>query len=102
MASSQEQRRNHLFEGGIRLRPHLVVRGVLNGVFHQYETHLFEAEGLRLCERRTLERRRCNGYRGNPLGLEPYRVVQTARCTGASVSQCFDHSVRLFHDGQAE
>ena len=42
----------------------------------------------------------CRGQRNRrlPLNLEPYRVMQTARGTGASVSQRFDQKIVVLED----
>ena len=89
------QRIDHLADHLIGQRAHLPVRAVLDGVAHETAARVVHAERFRLGPRRLAELAGGDRNRRDALNLEPYRVMQTARGTGASVGQRFDDEVVL-------
>ena len=92
------KRANHLVDDRVGLLPHLIVGGVLNGMGHEHPSRTVHAKRLGLSFRRILELDGSDGHRRLTLNLEPYRVMQTARGTGSSVSQPFDDEVVFLAD----
>ena len=96
------ERGDHLGDDGFGFGAHLGVGGVLNRVVDENAFGVLHAKraGLRL--RRVLELGRRYADRRRTLNLEPYRVVQTARGTGASVGQRLDNKVVRGIDFQSQ
>ena len=89
------QRRDHAVHNGFRLGAHLYIGRILNGMRDENGPRILHAKRLGLRGRRIDEFARRDRNRGLALNLEPYRVMQTARGTGASVSQRLDHEIVL-------
>ena len=64
----------------VRFSTHLVIRSVLNRVWNVDMFGLRQTERFGLYVGRTREFCRGHGHGRNTLNLEPYRIVQTARC----------------------
>ena len=78
-------------------RPHLVVGPILHRMRHK-DIRRIGAECLRLNRCRVDEFGGRNTNRGNAIGFEICEVMRTARRTGPSVGQPFDHDIDLTHD----
>ena len=76
-----------------RLFMHLCIRRILNRMGDKHALRVGHSQ--RICLRRSGadKLRRSNRNRGRSLNFKPYRVMQTARSTGASVSQRLDDKV---------
>ena len=87
------ERGDHLGDAGFGFCAPLGVGRVLNWVLDENALGVLHAQrgGLRLG--RVLELGGGNADRRRTLNLEPYRVMQTACGTGASVGQGFDNKV---------
>ena len=96
------QRIDHLRDHLVGQGAHLVVRPVLDGVPDEAALRVVHAECLRLGAGRVTELARGDRNRRDALDLEPYRVMQTARGTGASVGQRFDDEVVVLPDVLAQ
>lgn len=86
----------------ICLASHLIISRILNRVGYEYTTSILQAKCPGLDFGRFFELNRSHCHRWNTLNFKPYRVMQTARGTGASVGQGFDHKVVLLPDLPAE
>ena len=79
------KRRYYLIDNGIRFGTHFRVGGILNGMVHKHPLRAIHTQrcGLGGCSinKFSAGNRNCRGA----LNFEPYRVMQTARGTGASV-----------------
>lgn len=87
------QRTDHFLHNRIRLVTHLIISRILNRMFHEYASRIFHPEGLRLSFCCIFELDRGNRNRRCSVNLKPYRVMQTARGTGASVGQRLDDKI---------
>jgi hypothetical protein len=76
-----------------RLFMHLCICCILNRMGDKYALRVGHSQ--RICLRRSGadKLRRSNRNRGRSLNFKPYRVMQTARSTGSSVSQSLNHKV---------
>ena len=72
---------------------HFCIRRILNRVLNKDAMRVGHTKGICLSRCRSHELGRSDGYRWCSLNLKPYRVMQTARGTRASVSQRFNDEV---------
>ena len=72
---------------------HLCICRILNGMRDKYTLRVGHAQRIGLRRSGGNELRRSNRDRGHSLNFKPYRVMQTARGTGASVCQRLDYKV---------
>ena len=91
--TSIAQRSNHLINNCISLLTHLCRAGILERVLHKNAFSLRHAEGIGLRLRGISKLCRSDCYSRHSLNFEPYRVMQTARRTGSSVSQCYNNKI---------
>ena len=87
------ERCDHLGDDGFGFGAHLGVGRVLNRVVDENAFGVLHAKRVGLRLGRVLELGRRYADRRCTLNFEPYRVVQTARGTGASVGQGLDNKV---------
>ena len=90
---SDGQRTHDLADDVVGLLAHFVICCVLNRVCDKYALSVGHAQRVRLRRGCSDELRRSDGNRRRPLNFKPYRVMQTARSTGTSVSQRLDDKV---------
>ena len=76
----------HVGNDGLRFFMHFSIRRILNRMLNKDAMRVGHTQGIRLSRCRSDELGRRDGYRWRSLNLKPYRVMQTARGTGASVS----------------
>ena len=76
----------HVGNDGLRFFMHFSIRRILNRVLHKDAMRIGHTKGICLSRCRCDELGRRDGYRRRSLNLKPYRVMQTARGTRASVS----------------
>ena len=72
---------------------HFRICRILNGMRDKDALRVGHAQRIRLRRGGGNELRRSNRDRGRSLNFKPYRVMQTARSTGTSVSQSLNHKV---------
>ena len=72
---------------------HLCICRILNGMRDKYTLRVGHAQRIGLRRSGGNELRRSNRDRGRSLNFKPYRVMQTARSTGTSVSQSLNHKI---------
>ena len=83
----------YLANNGLSFFMHFSIRGVLNRMLDKDAMRVRHTQGVCLSRGRGHELRRSDGYRWCSLNLKPYRVMQTARGTRASVGQRLDDKV---------
>ncbi len=84
---------NNLFRRGVGPGGYLLRRLVLNGMRNVNRVKPGASQSAGLYAGRSHEFSGGHGHRGNPQIFKPYRIVQTARCTGPSIGQGFDHRI---------
>lgn len=72
------------------LGSHFIIRGILDRMWDEDIASVFHAKRTALKIGSFLELGRRDGNRWDSLDFKPDCVVQTARRTGTSISQCFD------------
>lgn len=90
------KRRHDLLYNCICLGAHFLIVGILYRMSDENTLSIQHPQCLGLGLGCVDKFRRCDRHRGRTLNLEPYRVMQTARSTGASVSQGFYDKIVVF------
>ena len=92
------QRDNHLVDDGVGFLTHLRIVGVLNRTLDEDPSGIGHPQRVCLRLGRDGELGRCDRDGRRTLNLEPYRVMQTARGTGASVRETLDNKIIVFEN----
>ena len=83
----------HLAYDGLSFLMHFRIRRILNRMLNKNAMRIGHTQGICLSRCRSHELRRSDGNCWCSLNLKPYRVMQTARGTRASVGQRLDDKV---------